>query len=200
MLRLEDLRPSTGARRTRRRVGRGDGSHGTYSGRGMKGQRSRAGFKMPPGFEGGQTPLWKRVPKRGFTNYTRKEFACVNLDLLSERFDAGAEITPEILLEKGIVSNMLDGLKILGRGEIDKKLSVQAHKFSKSAVEKIKAAGGDVVLLDGGELPEAEASAPKAKAKPEVAEEVEVKADASEEAAAETEGDTADSDEEKAEE
>ena len=185
MLRLEDLRPSSGARRGKKRVGRGNASTGTYSGRGMKGQRSRAGFKMPPGFEGGQTPLWKRVPKRGFTNYTRKEFACVNLDLLAERFEAGAEITPEVLVERGIVSNMLDGLKVLGRGDCEKNFSVHAHRFSKSAVEKIKAAGGDIVMLDGGVAPEVEAPAKKSKKK-DSADEAVAKAEApTEEASAE---------------
>jgi large subunit ribosomal protein L15 len=148
MLKLEDLKPSSGSRTAKKRVGRGNASHGTYSGRGVKGQRSRAGFRMPPGFEGGQTPLWKRVPKRGFTNYTRKEYSYVNLDVLSKKYSDGSEVTPELLIEQGVISTMRDGVKILGRGDCESKLKVTAHKFSKTAVEKIEAAGGEVIWLE----------------------------------------------------
>lgn len=167
MLRLEDLKPSEGSRRNKKRVGRGNASHGTYSGRGVKGQRARAGFKMPPGFEGGQTPLWKRVPKRGFTNFTRKEYSQVNLDFLSKKYSDGAEITPDQLLADGVISSIRDGVKILGRGDCEAKLKVTAHKFSKSAVEKIQAAGGEVIWLEeAAPVSSEKAAASKAKAEP----------------------------------
>jgi len=148
MLRLEDLQPNPGRQRAKKRVGRGNASHGTYSGRGIKGQRARAGFRMPPGFEGGQTPLWKRVPKRGFHNHNRKEYACINLDQLAEHFSDCAEVNADVLLEMGLISKLDAGLKILGRGKIYKSLKIEAHKASKTAVEKIKAAGGEILLLE----------------------------------------------------
>ncbi len=148
MLRLNDLKPTPGSVREKKRVGRGDGSgHGTYAGRGVKGQRARAGFKMPPAFEGGQTPLWKRIPKRGFKNPMRREWAYVNLDDIAEKFEDGAEVTPEALLERGLIKSIKDGVKVLGRGECDKKLIVKAHSFSKKARRKIEEAGGKAIVL-----------------------------------------------------
>ncbi|MBI2860068.1 MAG: 50S ribosomal protein L15 [Chloroflexi bacterium] len=142
-MRQNELAPAPGSRRNRKRVGRGDGSgHGSYSGRGCKGQKSRSGGKMRPGFEGGQLPLIKKLPeKRGFTNIFRKEYAEVNLDRLSI-FDAGAEVTPEKLVEAGLVKNLKHPIKILADGELDRPLTVRANKFSASARSKIEAAGG----------------------------------------------------------
>ena len=147
-MRLSDLRPTPGSVRKPKRVGRGNASgHGTYSTRGGKGQTARSGYRMPPAFEGGQTPLWKRVPKRGFKNPQRKSYAFVNVGQLNELFPDGAEITPKVLEERGLIERSLSGVKILGDGPLAKKLIVKAHKFSKSAREKILAAGGQVVAL-----------------------------------------------------
>jgi large subunit ribosomal protein L15 len=158
-VKLSDLRPTPGSVRKPKRVGRGNASgHGTYSTRGGKGQTARSGYRMPPAFEGGQTPLWKRVPKRGFKNPHRKSYAFVNVGQLNERFADGAEITPKILEEQGIIKKFLNGVKILGDGPLSKRLIVKAHKFSKSAKEKIIAAGGQAIAL----LPEKEQSAPSA--------------------------------------
>jgi large subunit ribosomal protein L15 len=147
-MRLQDLRPAPGATHKRKRVGRGMGSGmGKTSTRGHKGQKSRAGATPRLGFEGGQTPLHRRLPQRaGFRNVNRKEYAIVNLDDL-ERFEAGTEITPELLIGSGAVKSEKDGVKVLGNGEITKALTVRAHKFSKSAEEKLKAAGGTVEVL-----------------------------------------------------
>jgi len=134
-----------GTRQKRNRVGRGMSSgSGKTSGRGQKGQKARS--KVRVGFEGGQTPLFQRLPKRGFTNINRKEFDIVNLDALN-RFEDGTEITPELLLEEGVVSNLKAGLKVLGRGVVEKKLTVKAHKFSASAKEAIEAAGGKTEVI-----------------------------------------------------
>ena len=155
MRNLSNLRPTPGSRRKRKRVGRGDGSgHGTYSGRGIKGQKARSGYSRRAGFEGGQTPLWRRIPKRGFVNIHRREYAYVNLDELMAKYDDGAEVTPEDVLDRGMVDDLKAGLKVLGRGDCDKALTVRAHKVSKSAREKIEAAGGHVILLE----PEADVS------------------------------------------
>jgi large subunit ribosomal protein L15 len=144
---LSDLRPPKGAKHSKKRVGRGQGSgQGVQAGRGHKGAKSRSGFKNKRGFEGGQMPLHRRVPKRGFTNIFREEFDVVNLDTLSERFEAGVEITPELLKERGIVSRN-QRVKILGRGDVTKALTVRAHKFSGKAAEKIAAAGGTAEVL-----------------------------------------------------
>jgi large subunit ribosomal protein L15 len=146
-VKLHELKPAEGSRKTRNRVGRGIGSgNGKTAGRGHKGQNARSGGGVRPGFEGGQNPLYRRLPKRGFTNPTRKEFAVVNLDTLN-RFEAGTTVTPELLLETGVVKNRLDGIKILGNGELTVKLTVQANKFSQSAVEKIEAAGGKTEVI-----------------------------------------------------
>ena len=140
-----ELRPPKGAKHARKRVGRGNASgHGTYSGRGLKGQKARAGRTPRLGFEGGQTRLIKRLPRRrGFTNLFRKEYSAVNLRDL-ERFPAGTEVTPELLRESGILSTLRRPVKVLAMGELTRALSVTAHKFSVTAREKIEAAGGSI--------------------------------------------------------
>lgn len=141
---LEDLRPTPGAKHRRKRVGRGHGSgHGGHeSGRGTKGQGARAGVRMRPGYEGGQTPFWMRFPKRGFHNPLAREYAVVNVGLLDKHFSPGEEVTLARLQEKGLVKDPGDGLKVLGGGELTKPLVVRAHRFSRAAKEKIAAAGG----------------------------------------------------------
>ena len=140
---LNNLRPPKGATRKQKRVGRGQGSgNGKTAGRGHKGAKSRSGFKFKRGFEGGQMPLHRRVPKRGFHNEFRVEYAVVNLDTLSARFDNGTVVTPELLQESGLITQTRRPIKVLARGEVSKKLTVRAHKFSGKAAEKIAAAGG----------------------------------------------------------
>lgn len=147
-MKLHELKYVEGARKANvKRLGRGHGSGlGKTSGKGNKGQNARSGGGVPIGFEGGQTPLYRRIPKRGFTNFTRVEYAVVNLESLN-RFEDGAEISPVILKEAGLVKNEMDGIKVLGRGQLEKKLTVKAHKFSKSAEEAIVKAGGSVEVL-----------------------------------------------------
>lgn len=146
-MKLHELKPAEGSRKVRNRVGRGIGSgNGKTSGRGHKGQNARSGGGVRPGFEGGQNPLFRRLPKRGFTNINRKEYAIVNLDALN-RFEDGAEVTPALLLETGIVSNEKSGIKILGHGTVNVKLTVKAHKFSASAKEAIENAGGTTEVI-----------------------------------------------------
>ena len=146
-LTLNSLRPTRGANRKPKRVGRGIGSgHSKTATRGYKGQKSRSGTSIRPCFEGGQMPLHRRLPKRGFHNLFRKEYAIVNLDRLAE-FEAGAKVDPDVLLKAGIVRNLQDGLKILGSGELVHPLHVRAHKISKSAAEKIQKAGGTVEMI-----------------------------------------------------
>ena len=144
-MRQDNLTPAPGSRKDRKRVGRGDGSgHGTYSGRGCKGQKARAGCNMRPGFEGGQLPLIKRLPrKRGFFNPFRVEYTGVNINKLSI-FESGSEVTPEKLLAAGIVKSLDCPIKILSAGEISYPLTVRANKFSAAAKAKIEAAGGKV--------------------------------------------------------
>jgi large subunit ribosomal protein L15 len=144
---LSNLRKPKGSTHSKKRIGRGQGSgNGKTAGRGHKGAKSRSGFKHKRGFEGGQMPLHRRVPKRGFHNLFRQAYEVVNLDTLQDRFDAGVEVTPELLRERGVVSRR--GLiKVLGRGEIEKALTVRAHKFSGKAAEKIAAAGGIAEVL-----------------------------------------------------
>jgi len=144
-MQTHELRPPKGARHKRKRVGRGNASgHGTYSGRGSKGQKARSGVGIRLGFEGGQTPLIKRLPRRrGFTNIFRVEYAPVNLKQL-ERFEAGTEVTPQLLREVGIIKSLRQPVKVLGDGEITKALIVRAHGFSAVAKEKIEAAGGSI--------------------------------------------------------
>jgi large subunit ribosomal protein L15 len=145
-MKLHELKPAEGSRKTRNRVGRGTGSgNGKTAGRGHKGQNAPGGG-VRPGFEGGQTPLFQRLPKRGFTNINRKDFAIVNLSTLN-RFEEGTEVTPDLLLETGIVSNVKSGVKILGNGQLEKKLTVKANKFSASAKEAIESAGGTVEVI-----------------------------------------------------
>ena len=141
---LNNLRPPKGAKHAKRRVGRGPGSgHGKTSGRGEKGQKSRAGFSRQPGFEGGQMPLHRRLPKRGFTNIFKKEYAVVNLADL-ERFDNGATVDEAALRQAGLVKGQNDGVKVLGNGKLSKKLTVSATKFSETARKAIEGAGGTV--------------------------------------------------------
>ena len=148
---LSNLHPPDGARRKRKRVGRGDGSGtGVTAGRGHKGAKSRSGYKRKRGFEGGQMPLHRRVPKRGFHNPFRVEYAVVNLDTLSERFEEGAEVTPELLRARRIVRDSRALIKVLGRGELSKKLVVKAHRFSAQASKAIAAAGGQAEVLGTG--------------------------------------------------
>jgi large subunit ribosomal protein L15 len=147
---LNSLRPPKGAKHKKSRVGRGPGSgHGKTAGRGEKGAQSRSGFSFKRGFEGGQMPLHRRLPKRGFTNPFREEYAIVNLDTLAEVFDAGSDVTPDVLRERGLVRDARAHIKVLARGEFAKKLTVRAHKFSSTAAEKIAAAGGVAEVIAG---------------------------------------------------
>ena len=146
-MKLHELKPAEGSRKVRNRVGRGTGSgNGKTSGRGHKGQNARSGGGVRPGFEGGQMPIYRRLPKRGFKNIWAKEYAEVNVETLN-RFDDGAEVDAVALVEYGILKNVLDGVRILGKGELTKKLTVRAQGFTKSAVQKIEAAGGKVENL-----------------------------------------------------
>ncbi|MBV7274654.1 50S ribosomal protein L15 [Clostridium thailandense] len=146
-MKLHELRPAEGARKAPKRVGRGTGSGlGRNAGKGEKGQKARSGGGVRLGFEGGQMPLYRRLPKRGFTNIFAKQYAEINVERLNI-FEDGTEITPEFLLEKGIVKKAKDGVKVLGNGELQKKLIVKAAKFTKAAVEKIEAAGGKVEVI-----------------------------------------------------
>lgn len=144
-MKLHELKPTEGSRGVRNRLGRGTSSgNGKTSGRGQKGQKARG--KTRVGFEGGQMPLYRRIPKRGFTNINRKEYALVNLTML-DQFDDGAEVTPALLIEAGVVSKERNGIKILGNGQLSKKLTVKASKFSASAVAAIEAAGGKTEVI-----------------------------------------------------
>ena len=146
---LSNLKPADRSKHSKKRVGRGHGTgQGTQAGRGHKGAQSRSGFKFKRGFEGGQMPLHRRIPKRGFHNPFRTEYAVVNLDTLAERFDAGTVVTPELLRERGADPRArAQPIKVLARGDISKKLTVRAHKFSGKAAEKIAAAGGAAEVL-----------------------------------------------------
>jgi len=146
-MRIEELSPRPGAKKAKKRVGRGDGSgHGKTSCRGENGQGSRAGGKKAPGFEGGQMPIVRRIPKRGFTNIFRKEYTLVNLGDLS-KIEGADTIGPEKLFDEGVVKKLGDGIKVLADGEIGRAVTVQAHKFSKAAVQKIEAAGGKAEVI-----------------------------------------------------
>ena len=146
-MRTHDLGPAPGSKHPPKRVGRGVGSgHGKTSGKGHKGQKARSGHGKGPRFEGGQMPLSMRLPKRGFKNPFRKVFALVNLSAL-ERFEPGTVVTPELLKEKGVISNLREGVKVLGGGELDRALTVRAHRFSRSAAERIEAAGGKAEVI-----------------------------------------------------
>lgn len=146
-MRLHDLRPADNSTKSRKRVGRGTGSGlGTTAGRGMNGQNSRAGGGVRPGFEGGQMPLFRRIPKRGFNNKFKKQWTVINVEVLND-FEDGTEITPEVLLQTGVVSKLSYGIKILGDGELNRKLTVKANKFTQSAISKIEAAGGKAEVI-----------------------------------------------------
>ena len=146
-MKIQDLSPLKGARKKRKRVGRGPGSgHGKTSCRGHKGQKSRSGGSIPPGFEGGQMPLQRRLPKRGFTNIFRKDYALINVRDLEE-FGPNADLDIEALSKAGLVKRLKDGVKLLGEGEISHPVTIKVHKVSKTAKEKIEAAGGKVEIL-----------------------------------------------------
>ena len=146
-MKLHELKYTEGARRSTKRLGRGNGSGlGKTSGKGHKGQNARSGGGVRLGFEGGQTPLARRLPKRGFTNFTRKEYAIVNVELLN-KFENETVVTPTLLVEKGLIPSSYSNVKILGDGELNVKLTVKANKFSKSAVEVIEKAGGKVEVI-----------------------------------------------------
>ena len=147
-MKLHELKPNEGAFKTSKRLGRGTASgHGKTSGKGHKGQNARSGGGVRPGFEGGQLPLFRRLPKRGFSNAMFKvEYATINVSDL-EKFEDGAVVTPELLKEMGIIKKQLDGIKVLGNGELTKKLTVKASKFSETAKEKIEAKGGKAEVI-----------------------------------------------------
>jgi large subunit ribosomal protein L15 len=147
-MKLHELKPSEGAFKTSKRVGRGVASgHGKTSGKGHKGQNARSGGGVRPGFEGGQLPLFRRLPKRGFSNAMfKKEYAVINVSDLN-RFENGTVVTPALLKEVGLVNKELNGVKVLGNGKLEKKLTVQASKFSKSAKEKIEASGSKIEVM-----------------------------------------------------
>lgn len=146
-MKLHELQANEGTRTKRKRLGRGIASgHGKTSGKGHKGQNARTGGGTRLGFEGGQTPLFQRLPKRGFSNINRKEYAVVNLDTLN-RFDDNTDITPELLIESGIIKNEKSGIKVLAKGTLDKKINVKAHKFSNTAKEAIEATGGKAEVI-----------------------------------------------------
>lgn len=143
-MKLHELRPAAGSKKAPKRVGRGTGSGlGRNAGKGEKGQKARSGGGVRPGFEGGQMPLYRRLPKRGFTNIFAKEIVSINVDRLNV-FENGTEVTPELLLERRVVSKVMDGIKILGNGTLEKSITLKGCKFSKQAAEKIVAAGGKV--------------------------------------------------------
>ena len=146
-MKLHELQYTEGARKTRKRVGRGTSSGtGKTAGRGQKGQGARSGGGKKPGFEGGQTPLFMRLPKRGFTNFNKLDYAIVNLDQLNT-FEAGTVVCPKALKEAGLIKKELDGVKVLGNGTLEKAITVKAHKFSKSALAAIEAAGGKTEVI-----------------------------------------------------
>ncbi len=146
-MKLHELKPADGAKTRGKRVGRGIGSgSGKTSGRGHKGQKSRSGGGVRPGFEGGQMPLYRRIPKRGFTNIFKKVYSTINVEKLN-MFEDGTEVTPELLIDAGLVKKVQDGIKILGNGDLNKRLTVKSHKFTRSAAEKIEAAGGKAEVI-----------------------------------------------------
>jgi large subunit ribosomal protein L15 len=146
-MKLHELRPAEGSKKSPKRIGRGTGSGwGKTAGRGQDGQNSRSGGGTRPGFEGGQMPLYRRLPKRGFTNIFAKKYSCINVDRLNV-FEDGTIVTPELLLERRIIRKVYDGVKILGNGNLEKNLTVNVKSFSKGAVEKIEAAGGKAEVI-----------------------------------------------------
>lgn len=147
-MKLEDLKPAEGATKKSKRVGRGYGSgNGKTAGKGHKGQKARSGGVKGAGFEGGQMPLQRRLPKRGFTNIFRKEFSIINLADLEKVAGSADPVTPEILMRNGLIKNVKQGVKVLGMGELKTKMTVRAHKFSKTALDKIQAAGGKAEVI-----------------------------------------------------
>jgi large subunit ribosomal protein L15 len=147
-MKLHEIKPAPGSTKRRKVVGRGRGSgHGTTAGRGGKGQTARTGSSIPAWFEGGQMPLIRRLPKRGFTNIFKKNYAIINIELL-DRFESGQEVTPALLVSQGLIRSRNDGVKVLGTGALTKTLTVHAHKFSQSAAAKIEAAGGKVQVIE----------------------------------------------------
>lgn len=147
-MKLHEIKPAPRSTKRRKVVGRGRGSgHGTTAGRGGKGQTARTGSSIPAWFEGGQMPLIRRLPKRGFTNIFKKDYAIINLEVL-ERFESGQEVTPALLVSQGLIRSRHDGVKVLGTGAVTKALTVHAHKFSQSAAAKIEAAGGKVQVIE----------------------------------------------------
>ncbi|AMW33020.1 LSU ribosomal protein L15P [Fervidobacterium changbaicum] len=148
ILTIDQLRPTPGSNKKFKRLGRGQGSgKGKTAGKGHKGQKARGKGKVSPWLEGGQTPLHRRLPKFGFKNFAKKVYAVVNLDTLEEKFESNDVVTPEVLLERGIIDKLYDGVKILARGEITKPLVVKAHKFSEKAKEKIEKVGGKIEVI-----------------------------------------------------
>lgn len=146
-MKLHELRAAEGATRKPKRKGRGTATgQGKTAGRGMNGQNSRSGGGTRLGFEGGQMPLYRRIPKRGFTNIWKKEWAIVNVDALNT-FENGTEVTPDLLMKNGMIKKVMDGVKILGEGTLEKNVTVKAHKFSKTAIEKIESAGGKAEVI-----------------------------------------------------
>lgn len=146
-MRLDELQPAEGSKFVAKRKGRGPGTgNGKTAGKGHKGQNARSGGGVRPGFEGGQMPIYRRLPKRGFTNIFAKEYVTVNIEVL-DRFEKGTEVTAELLKEAGVISKVKDGIKFLGRGEITKPLTVKAAKFTESAASKINAAGGKAEVI-----------------------------------------------------
>ena len=147
-MKLDELRPAPGSKSVRRRVGRGIGSGlGKTSGKGHKGQNARSGGGVRPGFEGGQMPLYRRLPKRGFKNVTAIKYSEINVSTLN-KFEDGAEVTPELLKASGLIKKLEDGVSVMGNGELTKKLTVNAHRFTKTAKEKIEAAGGKAIVIN----------------------------------------------------
>ena len=147
-MKLHEIKPARGSTKRRKVVGRGRGSgHGTTAGRGGKGQTARTGSSIPAWFEGGQMPLIRRLPKRGFTNIFKKNYAIINIEIL-DRFESGQEVTPALLVSQGLIRSRNDGIKVLGTGALTKTLTVHAHKFSQSAAAKIEAAGGKVQVIE----------------------------------------------------
>jgi len=146
-VRLHELSSSSGARKSRKRIGRGHGTgHGKTAGKGHKGQNARSGGGVRPGFEGGQLPIFKRLPKRGFTNINHKEYAIVNLDALN-RFEDGAEVNAETLIAAGIIKKQHSGVKVLGNGKLERRLTVKVAKASAQAVQQIEALGGQIEVI-----------------------------------------------------
>lgn len=153
---LNNIKPAPGSTHKKKRVGRGPGSGlGKTAGRGHKGQKSRSGYSSRPGFEGGQMPLQRRLPKRGFTNIFKKEWIEISLAKIEESFNAGDEVTPEILHERGLIKKAKHDLVILGSGDVSKGLKISAHRFTKTAKDKIEKAGGSATVIEKAKAAEA---------------------------------------------